>query len=78
VCTRPPATHRCATPEPTLQGLIAATTRKDNGLAKPLAAALDHVIENGTYAKVLKRWGLPGEAVRKSEINPPGLPKTGS
>ncbi|MFB6846872.1 ABC transporter substrate-binding protein [Streptomyces sp. NPDC056373] len=61
-----------------LQGLIAATTKKDNGLAKPLADALDHVIGNGTYAKVLKRWGLSGEAVRKSEINPPGLPKTGS
>ncbi|MFF7376678.1 ABC transporter substrate-binding protein [Streptomyces massasporeus] len=61
-----------------LQGLIAATTKKDSGLVKPLAAALDHVIENGTYAKVLKRWGLSGEAVRTSEINPPGLPKTGS
>jgi polar amino acid transport system substrate-binding protein len=61
-----------------LQGLIAATTKKDNGLAKPLADAVDHVIENGTDAKVLKRRGLSGEAVRKSEINPPGLPKTGS
>ncbi|MEV7203794.1 ABC transporter substrate-binding protein [Streptomyces griseoluteus] len=61
----------------TLQGLIAATTKKDSGLAKPLADALNHVIENGTYAKVLKRWGLSDEAVTKSEINPPGLPKAG-
>ncbi|MET9760909.1 ABC transporter substrate-binding protein [Streptomyces sp. NPDC006372] len=61
-----------------LQGLIAATTKKDSGLAKPLADALDHVIENGTYAKVLKRWGLSSEAVKTSEINPPGLPRTGS
>ncbi|MFJ8591116.1 ABC transporter substrate-binding protein [Streptomyces sp. NPDC093598] len=60
----------------TLQGLIAATTKKDSGLAKPLADALNHVIENGTYAKVLGRWGLSDEAVSKSEINPPGLPKT--
>jgi polar amino acid transport system substrate-binding protein len=60
----------------TLQGLIAATTKKDSGLVKPLADALNHVIENGTYAKVLKRWGLSDEAVTKSEINPPGLPKT--
>ncbi|WP_093607755.1 ABC transporter substrate-binding protein [Streptomyces indicus] len=59
----------------TLQGLIAATTKKDSGLAKPLAAALNHVIENGSYAKVLARWGLSDEAVPKSEINPPGLPK---
>ncbi|MEU6289307.1 ABC transporter substrate-binding protein [Streptomyces sp. NPDC046988] len=60
----------------TLQGLIAATTKKDSGLAKPLADALNHVIENGTYAKVLERWGLSDEAVTKSEINPPGLPRT--
>jgi polar amino acid transport system substrate-binding protein len=60
----------------TLQGLIAATTKKDNGLVKPLADALNEVIDNGTYAKVLGRWGLSNEAVAKSEINPPGLPKT--
>lgn len=42
------------------------------------AAAIDHVIENGQYAEVLKRWGLTTEAVEKSEINPPGLPKTES
>jgi polar amino acid transport system substrate-binding protein len=60
----------------TLQGLIAATTKKDNGLVKALADALDEVIDNGTYAQVLKRWGLSNEAVATSEINPPGLPKT--
>ncbi|MGX1128523.1 polar amino acid transport system substrate-binding protein [Streptomyces glaucescens] len=60
----------------TLQGLIAATTKKDSGLVKPLAAALNEVIDNGTYAQVLKRWGLSDEAVPRSEINPPGLPKT--
>ncbi|MDQ0809675.1 polar amino acid transport system substrate-binding protein [Streptomyces sp. B3I7] len=60
----------------TLQGLIAATTKKDSGLVKPLADALNHVIENGTYARVLRRWGLSDEAVTKSEINPPGLPRT--
>ncbi|MFF9045855.1 ABC transporter substrate-binding protein [Streptomyces parvulus] len=60
----------------TLQGLIAATTKKNSGLVKPLADALNHVIDNGTYARVLKRWGLSDEAVTKSEINPPGLPRT--
>ncbi len=62
----------------TLQGLIAATTKKDSGLAEPLADALNEVIDNGTYAQVLKRWGLSDEAVQKSEINPPGLPKNAS
>ncbi|GHA78888.1 ABC transporter substrate-binding protein [Streptomyces termitum] len=59
-----------------LQGKIAAATKKDSGLVKAYAAALDHVIGNGSYAKVLERWGLSTEAVEKSEINPPGLPRT--
>ncbi|MGK4582970.1 ABC transporter substrate-binding protein [Kitasatospora sp. HPMI-4] len=58
-------------------GKIAAATRKDNGLVKALAGAIDAVIKNGTYAQVLKRWGLEGEAVPSSEINPPGLPGSG-
>lgn len=60
----------------TLQGLIAATTKKDGGLVEPLAEALNEIIDNGTYNKVLKRWGLSDEAVTTSEINPPGLPRT--
>ncbi|MFJ3586913.1 ABC transporter substrate-binding protein [Streptomyces sp. NPDC090127] len=60
----------------TLQGLIAATTKKDSGLVEPLADALNQIIDNGSYAEVLKRWGLTDEAVRRSEINPPGLPRT--
>ncbi|MDV9190872.1 ABC transporter substrate-binding protein [Streptomyces sp. SR27] len=59
-----------------LQGKIAATTKKDSGLVAAYAAAIDHLVENGTYAQVLKRWGLSTEAVTKSEINPPGLPRT--
>lgn len=62
----------------TLQGLIAATAKKDSGLAKPLAAAINYLIDNGQYAKWLKAWNLSGEAVAKSEVNPPGLPLTNS
>lgn len=58
-----------------VQGKIAATTKKDSGLVDAYAAALDHAIKDGSYAKVLKRWGLSSEAVEKSEINPQGLPK---
>ncbi|ASQ93779.1 ABC transporter substrate-binding protein [Streptomyces sp. 11-1-2] len=57
-----------------VQGKIAATTRKGSGLVDAYAEAIDHVIKDGSYAKVLKRWGLSSEAVKKSEINPPGLP----
>ncbi|MEK8170258.1 transporter substrate-binding domain-containing protein [Streptomyces sp. M19] len=58
-----------------VQGKIAAITKKDSGLVDAYAAAIDHAIADGSYAKVLKRWGLSGEAVKKSEINPVGLPK---
>ncbi|MGW6198751.1 ABC transporter substrate-binding protein [Kribbella sp. NPDC055110] len=61
---------------PTLQGLIAATTKKDSGLVKAYQAAIDGVIADGSYAKVLERWNVTNEAVAKSEINPPGLPLT--
>jgi polar amino acid transport system substrate-binding protein len=61
-----------------LQGEIAVLTKKGNGLAGAFAAAIDHTIENGTYAQVLARGGLTNESVAKSEINPPGLPKTES
>ena len=59
-----------------LQGLIAATVKKDSGLAQPLAAAINHLIQNGQYAKWLQAWGLSAEAVPTSEVNPPGLPIT--
>ncbi|MER7837061.1 ABC transporter substrate-binding protein [Streptomyces sp. NPDC096040] len=57
-----------------LQGLIAATAKKDSGLAKPLADAINHLIENGQYAKWLAAYNLSNEAVTRSEVNPPGLP----
>ncbi|WP_097910363.1 MULTISPECIES: ABC transporter substrate-binding protein [Streptomyces] len=61
-----------------LQGKIAATTKKGSGLVEAYAAAIDHIVGDGSYGKVLERWGLSGEAVEKSEINPPGLPKAKS
>ncbi|MFJ8007379.1 transporter substrate-binding domain-containing protein [Streptomyces fagopyri] len=57
-----------------LQGLIAATAKKDSGLAKPLADAINHLIKNGQYAEWLKAYDLSNEAAAKSEVNPPGLP----
>lgn len=62
----------------TLQGLIAATTKKDSGLVKPVADALNYLIKNGQYAKVLAAWNLSDEALPSSRINPPGLPLSNS
>lgn len=57
-----------------LQGLIAATAKKNSGLAKPLADAVNYLIEHGQYAKWLKAYNLSDEAVARSRVNPPGLP----
>ena len=57
---------------------IAVTTRKGSGLADGLTVALNKLVEDGTYAKVLKIWGLSSEAIDKSFTNPPGLPKPNS
>jgi polar amino acid transport system substrate-binding protein len=60
-----------------LQGKIALTTKKDNGLIKALAAALDQLIASGDYARILDRWNLRNEAITAAEVNPPGLPIDG-
>ncbi|MGW7696381.1 ABC transporter substrate-binding protein [Streptomyces asiaticus] len=52
---------------------IAATTKKGNGLVRPLERGIDAVIENGAYDKIVKRWYLTDEAVTESRVNPPGL-----
>jgi polar amino acid transport system substrate-binding protein len=59
-----------------LKASIAVTTKKDNGLAAAAQAGLNHLIQDGSYAKILDRWGLSEEAVAKSELNPAGLPKS--
>ncbi|BCJ68619.1 ABC transporter substrate-binding protein [Polymorphospora rubra] len=55
---------------------IAAMTQKGNGFAEALSAALNAVIQDGTYAQVLARWGLGDEAIPTSQVNPPGLPRS--
>ncbi|MEV4510726.1 transporter substrate-binding domain-containing protein [Dactylosporangium sp. NPDC049525] len=59
-----------------LQGLIAATTKKDNQLAKVLADAINYLIQNGQYKQWLAAYNLDTEAVQTSQLNPPGLPKS--
>ncbi|MFJ9944915.1 transporter substrate-binding domain-containing protein [Streptomyces erythrochromogenes] len=61
-----------------LQGLIAATSKKDSGLAAPVAGAINHLVKNGQYLQLLAAWNLSDEAVATSEVNPPGLPLTNS
>ncbi|QQR38491.1 ABC transporter substrate-binding protein [Devosia rhizoryzae] len=54
---------------------VGVTTRKDSGLAEPITAAINNLIETGTYAELLEQWNLVPEGVEQSQTNPPGLPK---
>lgn len=57
-----------------LSASIAVTTGKGNGFAVAAQAGLNHLIAEGSYAKILDTWGLSSEAVTTSLLNPPGLP----
>ncbi len=59
----------------TAQIAVATAKGNGNGLAEAITAALNHAIDNGSYAELLERWGLTSEAIDASETNPPGLPK---
>ncbi|WP_374969336.1 ABC transporter substrate-binding protein [Terrabacter sp. BE26] len=58
-----------------IPGKVGVLTKKGNGLVKPISDAINAAIADGSYAKVLQRWGLTAEAVPASEVNPAGLPK---
>ncbi|WP_323100132.1 ABC transporter substrate-binding protein [Intrasporangium sp. YIM S08009] len=58
-----------------IPGKVGVLTKKGSGLAKPVSDAINAAIADGSYAKVLERWGLTAEAVPTSEVNPPGLPR---
>lgn len=44
---------------------------KNTKLGPVLHEALQRLIDNGTYGKILGKWGLSGSAVRTSLLNPP-------
>lgn len=58
-----------------IEGKVGIISRKGSGLAEPLAAAVNQAIADGSYQQVLAKWGLESEAVPRSEVNPPGLPR---
>ncbi|GAA1488725.1 transporter substrate-binding domain-containing protein [Brachybacterium sacelli] len=49
--------------------LVAATFPAGSGLADPYAAALNALIEDGTYGAVLERWKLTEEALPESRAH---------
>jgi polar amino acid transport system substrate-binding protein len=45
--------------------------KKGSPLTPAFRAAVDELIRNGTYARILAKWGTSASAVEKSRINPP-------
>lgn len=45
--------------------------KKGSPLTKAFRAAVNELIENGTYARILKKWGTSASAIDTSRINPP-------
>jgi polar amino acid transport system substrate-binding protein len=42
---------------------------KGNGMAAPVEAAINVLIQNGTYKKILDKWGVEAGAVSSAQIN---------
>ena len=45
----------------------------DVDIAKAVQAALQKLMDDGTYMKILKHWGVENGAIYKAEINPTDL-----
>jgi polar amino acid transport system substrate-binding protein len=42
---------------------------KGNGMAKPILAAVKYLMKQGTYKKILHKWGVQGGAISNPKIN---------
>jgi polar amino acid transport system substrate-binding protein len=47
-------------------GIVVA---KDGGLSKPVQAALQSMVDDGSYGKILDKWGVAGGGIDKITIN---------
>jgi polar amino acid transport system substrate-binding protein len=54
---------------------IGVALPKESAMVKPLQAAIQHLMDDGTYQKVVAKWGLQSGAVTKAPINPTNAQK---
>jgi polar amino acid transport system substrate-binding protein len=53
---------------------VGLVTAKGSPLAKPLSDAVNKLISDGSYAKILGKWGVGSSGITKSQVNPaPGF-----
>ena len=50
-----------------------AIKKGDSDTAKAVRTALQKLMDDGTYMKILKHWGVENGAIDKAEINPTDL-----
>ncbi len=48
----------------------ASPSRRAPPLTKAFQAAVDELIKDGVYARILEKWGTTASAIDASEINP--------
>ena len=46
---------------------------KGSDLAPAMQAAVQHLIDDGTYQKIVQKWGLEGGAIKQAPLNPTGM-----
>jgi polar amino acid transport system substrate-binding protein len=47
---------------------------KDSDMSRALQAAVQHLIDSGTYEKIVRKWGLEAGAIKSAPLNPTGTP----
>ena len=52
---------------------IGVALPKGSDLAKPLQAAIQYLVDNGTYTKIVTKWGLQDGAIKQAPLNPTGV-----
>ncbi|MFE2414310.1 ABC transporter substrate-binding protein [Kitasatospora sp. NPDC059408] len=50
---------------------VGLVVKKGSPLAGPVKDAVNRLIQDGTYARILGKWGLESAGVRESMVNPP-------
>ena len=48
---------------------------KGSDMATALQAAVQHLIDDGTYQKIVQKWGLADGAIKQAPLNPTGMPR---
>ncbi len=48
---------------------------KGSEMAAPLQAAIQHLMDDGTYTAIVRKWGLADNAIKQAPLNPSGTPR---